>query len=54
MDNNLPCPYCSSNKGFIYIQSHYQCLSCKRVVDDCCNGEIATDEVLNFKVKESK
>ncbi len=53
MDNNLPCPYCFSNKGFIYIQSHYQCLSCKRVVDDCCNGEIATEEGLNFKVKES-
>ena len=39
MDNNLPCPYCSSNQGFIYVQSHYQCLTCKRVVDDCCNGE---------------
>ena len=35
----IPCPYCSSPKGFIYVQSHYQCLTCKRVVDDCCGGE---------------
>ena len=35
----VPCPYCSSPKGFIYVQSHYQCLTCKRVVDDCCGGE---------------
>ncbi len=39
MNTNVPCPYCSSLKGFIYVQSHYQCLSCKRVVDDCCGGE---------------
>ena len=40
MNTNLPCSYCSISKGFIYVQSHYQCLSCKRVVDDCCGGEI--------------
>ena len=40
MNTNLPCPYCSSPKGFTYVQSHYQCLTCKRVVDDCCGGEI--------------
>ena len=39
MNTNLPCPYCSSSVGFIYVQSHYQCLTCKRVVDDCCGGE---------------
>ena len=39
MSTNVPCPYCSSPKGFIYVQSHYQCLTCKRVVDDCCGGE---------------
>ena len=39
MNIKLPCPYCSSPQGFIYIQSHYQCLTCKRVVDDCCGGE---------------
>ena len=39
MNTNLPCPYCSSSQGYIYVQSHYQCLTCKRVVDDCCGGE---------------
>ena len=39
MNINTPCPYCSSSKGFIYVQSHYQCLTCKRVVDDYCSGE---------------
>ena len=39
MNTEVPCPYCSSPKGFIYVQSHYQCLTCKRVVDDCCGGE---------------
>ena len=39
MNKKLPCPYCSSLDGFIYVQSHYQCLTCKRVVDDCCGGE---------------
>lgn len=39
MNTKVPCPYCSSLEGFIYVQSHYQCLTCKRVVDDCCGGE---------------
>ena len=41
MNTKLPCPICSSKKGYIYIQSHYQCLECKRVIDDCCSGEVA-------------
>ena len=40
MNTNLPYPYFSSPKRFIYVQSHYQCLTCKRVLDDCCGGEI--------------
>ena len=39
MNTKVPCPYCFSSKGFIYVQSHYQCITCKRVVDDCCSGE---------------
>ncbi len=39
MNTKIPCPYCSSLQGYIYVQSHYQCLACKRVVDDCCGGE---------------
>ena len=40
MNTQLPCPFCSSKKGYVYTQSHYQCLECKRVVDDCCSGEV--------------
>ena len=40
MNTKLPCPYCSSKKGYVYIQSHYQCLECKRVVDDYCSVEV--------------
>ena len=39
MNTKLPCPCSSCLKGYIYVQSHYQCLNCKTVVDDCCNGE---------------
>ena len=57
MNTQLPCPFCSSKKGYVYTQSHYQCLECKRVVDDCCNGEVMNchpekhleeDVLLNF------
>ena len=39
MNINVPCPYCSSPKGFIYVQSHSQYLTCKRVIDDYCGGK---------------
>ncbi len=39
MNTKILCPYCSSFKGYIYVQSHYQRLNCKRVVDDCCSIE---------------
>jgi len=26
-------------KDLSMVQSHYQCLTCKRVVDDCCGSE---------------
>ena len=39
MNTKIPCPYCSSLKGYIYVQSHYQYLNCKRVVEDCYSGE---------------
>ena len=41
MNTKLPCPVCSSKEGYVYTQSHYQCLECKRVIDDCCSGEVA-------------
>ena len=41
MNTKLPCPVCSSKKGYVYTQSHYQCIESKRVIDDCCSGEVA-------------
>ena len=41
INTKLPCPVCSSKEGYVYTQSHYQCLECKRVIDDCCSGEVA-------------
>ncbi len=37
--NGETCPFCNSNLGFVYVQSHYQCLNCKQVTDPCCGGE---------------
>ena len=51
MNTQIPCPFCSSNKGYVYTQSHYQCLECKRVVDDCCKGEVA---ISNLKKELNK
>ena len=41
MNTKLPCPVCFSKKVYVYTQSHYQSLECKRVIDDCCSGEVA-------------
>jgi hypothetical protein len=38
-----PCLFCNSKLGIIYVQSHYQCLNCKQVIDPCCGGEICDD-----------
>ena len=50
MNTKLPYPFCLSKKGYIYIYIYpitYQCLECKRVVEDCCSGE-----VINFKFQK--
>ena len=52
MEGNYACPFCFSRDGFIYVQSHYQCASCKQVTDPCCGGEVChSDERL--KVSEN-
>jgi len=38
-DKHELCPFCNSNLGFVYVQSHYQCLNCKQITDPCCGGE---------------
>ena len=53
MNENIPCPYCSFFKVFVYIQSHYQCLNCKIVVDDCCNAQ-RLDCIIGLEIKNKK
>jgi len=47
MNTKPPYPYCSSLKGYIYVQSHYQCLNYKTVIDDCFNGEKKVSKNVN-------
>lgn len=32
------CPRCGGT-GKIEVHGHYQCSSCRSVIDDCCQGE---------------
>lgn len=33
------CPWCGQWTRFEFIRGHYSCISCKRPVLDCCDGE---------------
>ena len=33
------CPRCNEKLQFVEVHAHYQCIVCKSVIDDCCNGE---------------
>jgi len=48
------CSFCNSNLGFIYVQSHYQCLSCKQITDPCCGGEVCVSQerLIDYKDDE--
>ena len=39
MNTKVPCLYFSSLKGLIYMHSHYQSLTFKKVVDYCYGDE---------------
>jgi len=39
---NQRCPVCTSALKWIYVHGHYQCVTCKAVVNDCCSGEKAS------------
>ena len=39
MNTKVLCPYFSCLKGFVYIHSHYQSLTFKKVVDYCYGDE---------------
>ena len=55
MGDNYTCPFCFSRDGLIYVQSHYQCISCKQVTDPCCGGEVChIDERLKVSENNDK
>ena len=33
------CPRCMSTEKPVAVHGHYQCPTCKCVVEDCCQGE---------------
>ena len=35
------CPRCNVKLEFVVVHGHYQCIVCKSVISDCCNGEQA-------------
>ena len=35
------CPWCGQVTRYTHVAGHVQCDACKRVVQDCCNGERA-------------
>ena len=37
------CPRCNVKLMFVEVHGHYQCIVCKSVIDDCCNGEQAQE-----------
>jgi len=44
MDSRLEqgcCPKCNIKLQFVEVHGHYQCVACKCVINDCCNGEQA-------------
>ena len=45
------CPRCMSLTSFILVHGHYQCLICKSVVDDCCQGETCETSIQTPKDK---
>ena len=43
--NNFLCPFCmEKSETRLYVHGHLQCPKCKKVVDDCCQGETVNEE----------
>ena len=51
-ENKNQCPRCMSLTSFILVHGHYQCLICKSVVDDCCQGETCETNIQTPKDKK--
>jgi len=39
----MTCPWCGQETRLEPIHGHMSCTSCKRPVEDCCNGEMACE-----------
>ena len=33
------CPWCGQSTRYEFVRGHYECMSCRRPVFDCCDGE---------------
>jgi len=38
------CPRCGCTKPKVEVHGHYQCIDCKCVIEDCCQGERTMDQ----------
>lgn len=37
----VSCPWCFAFPiGLVFVAGHYQCDKCKKVVIECCDGEV--------------
>ena len=41
-DERKKCKRCGSDKNPVDVHGHTQCVDCKCVQEDCCQGECAT------------
>lgn len=42
--NFINCPWCGQETRLEFVKGHYECISCKRPVYDCCDGEQIQEE----------
>ena len=45
----VDCPWCGEWTRPVQVNGHYECLRCKRVLMDCCDGERAQPDSERFK-----
>ena len=38
------CPVCKTALTIVNVHGHYECVTCHRVISDCCSGERADNE----------
>ena len=36
---HIECPWCGQWTRLELVRSHYECMACRRIVLDCCDGE---------------